>query len=152
MVRKKFNKQECIPVWCVPPALYRTREGGLCPEVSLSKGIFPGGGLCPGGLCPGRSLSRETPLWTGWQTRVKTLPCPKLRLQTVIMIIVDCDKWSIAVSNHSEKSTLFLIFSICQMFSGDYWHFLFRNFSKVEPTNDINEVSMHQWSMFTSRF
>ena len=59
---------------------------------------------------------------------------------------------SIAVSNYSEKSTLFLIFSICQMFSGDYWQFLFRNFSKVEPTNDINEVSMHQRSMFTSRF
>ena len=74
-----------IPVGCVPPALYRT--GG-----SLSRGLFQGG-LCPGGLCPGGSLSggvsvqgvsvRETPLWTVWQTSVKTLPCPKLRLRAV---------------------------------------------------------------------
>ena len=28
------GKQECIPVWCVPPALYRT--GCLCP-----KGVLP---------------------------------------------------------------------------------------------------------------
>ena len=41
-------KQECIPVGCVPSALYRT--GGLCP-----------GGFCPGGLCPGGVSVRETP-------------------------------------------------------------------------------------------
>ena len=45
----KTYKQECIPVGCLPPTLYRT--GGLSP----------GGGLCPGGSQSGGSSIRETP-------------------------------------------------------------------------------------------
>ena len=63
MKQKLINKQECIPVRCVPAALYRTR--GLCPgRVSVQGDLCPRGGLCPGGvsvqggLCPGRSLSK----------------------------------------------------------------------------------------------
>ena len=41
--------QECIPVGCVPPALYRTRGG-------VQEGLCLGVGLCPRGLCPGGSL------------------------------------------------------------------------------------------------
>ena len=32
--------------------------------------------------------SYRDPLWTEWHTRVKTLPCPKLRLRAVIMYLV----------------------------------------------------------------
>ena len=77
--------QECIPVGCVPPALYRIRGGGLCPGRSLSRGgplskrsmsrgvsvrvVFVQGYLSIGSLSRG-SLSRETPssLWTEWLT------------------------------------------------------------------------------------
>ena len=97
MKQKLINKQECIPVRCVPAALYRT--GGLCPgRVSVQGDLCPRGGLCPGGvsvqggLCPGRSLSkvglcpggvlmggalsRETPFPMDRQTPVKILACP----------------------------------------------------------------------------
>ena len=45
----KIITQECIPVGCVPPALYHTWG-------SLSRGVSVQGGLCPGG-----SLFRDTP-------------------------------------------------------------------------------------------
>ena len=80
------GKQECIPVGCVPPALYRTAGG-----------VFLQGGLCPGGLCPGGSLSGWVSVQRGlclrgslsrgvsvrgspWQRPpvniITTLPCP----------------------------------------------------------------------------
>ena len=53
-------------------------QGGLCPRG------------CPGGvsvqgwsLSWGVSLTETSPLWTEWQTGVKILPCPKLRLRAV---------------------------------------------------------------------
>ena len=62
-----------------------------------SQGDVPGpGGGVPG---PGGTLSgTPPPLWTEWQTGVKILPCPRLRLRAVIST---CDlgllqyKWSI---------------------------------------------------------
>ena len=44
-------------------------QGGVCPG-----GVFPGAGVCPGrrSVCP---EGVKTPLWTEWQTGVKTLPC-----------------------------------------------------------------------------
>ena len=43
--------------------------------------------------CPPRATTcaprqPHTPLWTEWQTGVKILPCPKLRLRAVIMSLV----------------------------------------------------------------
>ena len=71
----KFE-QECIPVGCVPPALYRTGEslsgGCLSPGGSLSREVSVQGGLCQGIPFP---VDRKTP--------VKLLPCPKLRLRMV---------------------------------------------------------------------
>ena len=56
LLTRRSYQQECIPIGCVPPALYCT--GGLCP-----------GGLCPEGLCPGGvsfrgvvSVSDDSPL------------------------------------------------------------------------------------------
>ena len=54
-------QQECIPVGCVPSALYHTEglcPGNLCPRGSLSRGVSVQqvsvqGCLCPAGLCPG---------------------------------------------------------------------------------------------------
>ena len=63
-----LNKQECIPVECVPPALYRKRGrgGSLSWGWSLSRGVSV----------------RENPLPpVDRQTPVKILPCPKLRLR-----------------------------------------------------------------------
>ena len=65
-------QQECTPVGCVPPAIYRTG--------SLSRGSLSRRDICPGGLCPGGFLSlTETPssLWTEWQMRVQQYLAPK---------------------------------------------------------------------------
>ena len=48
---QNMDEQECIPVGCVPPVLYRT-GGSLCP----------GGGLYPGGSMSRRGVSiTQTP-------------------------------------------------------------------------------------------
>ena len=60
--KKKYFMQACIPVGCVPHALYRA---GGC--------ICPGGGLCPGGLFPGGVSVRETP-WKEHGTRDRDPP------------------------------------------------------------------------------
>ena len=79
MKQKLINKQECIPVRCVPAALYRT--AGLCPGgVSVQGGLCPrwvsvGGGLIGGGSVHGDPSPMER------QTPVKILACPKLRLR-----------------------------------------------------------------------
>ena len=69
-------KQECIPVGCRLSALYRT--GGLY------LGGLPDRDLPPLDRDP---LDRDhPPPRTEWKTRVKVLPCPKLRLRAVISL------------------------------------------------------------------
>ena len=103
------EKQECIPVGCVPAA-----RGGVCSGRCLLRGVCSGGvsapgglirvvsdlgwcllwgGLLPGGLLWGGLLWGgllwggwytsmhwgRPPLWTEWQTGVKILPWPQLR-------------------------------------------------------------------------
>ena len=70
-------KQEYIPVGCVPPASFAVSWVG--------GGVSGRGGCLPGGCLPRGCLPRGVcyPLWTEWQTGVKTLPCPKLRLWAV---------------------------------------------------------------------
>ena len=72
------EKRECIPVGCVPPALYRT--GGLCPGNLCLGCLWLRGSLSRGSLSRG-SLSDPSPV--DRQTRVNTLPYPKLRLRAV---------------------------------------------------------------------
>ena len=64
----------CLPGGCLP------REGclpgGVCPGGVSARGcVWPG--MClPGGMCIPACTEAETlPLWTEWQTGVKTLPC-----------------------------------------------------------------------------
>ena len=67
-----YSSQENIPVGFVPPSFLVPGEG-ICPTPSV--GRPPVGKPSP---------SRQTPPpWTEWQTRVKKLPCPKLRLRAV---------------------------------------------------------------------
>ena len=93
-------EQECIPVECVPPALYCT--GGLCP----------GGGLCPrvasvqGGLCPS-PLDRQTP--------VKILPCPKLRLQVVTSSGFRCSRDSVSQERNKSWRRPCSFFYVCSL-------------------------------------
>ena len=49
-------KRECIPVGCVPPALYRTVGGGLYPDGSLSGGVSVQGFLSGAGWGRGVGL------------------------------------------------------------------------------------------------
>ena len=73
-------RQECIPVGCALPALYRT--GGLCPGGSLCRGSLSKerrgslsrGSLARGGLCQG-----DPPPPVDRQTPVKLLPCPSVQ-------------------------------------------------------------------------
>ena len=68
------------------------RTVGSLPYMgSLSRGGFYPGGLCPGGWFPVQGVSvqgglcqRETTPPVDRQRSVKILPCPKLRLRTVI--------------------------------------------------------------------
>ena len=90
------DKQECLPVGCVPPARYRMGglcPGGLYPGGSLSRGVSVWGFLSRGSLSRGISVRGGVPLsrgvsvqgvsltempvppWTESQTRVETLPC-----------------------------------------------------------------------------
>ena len=87
---------------CMSRGVSAQGGGGVCPE-----GVCPGeftGGVCQG-VCvcvqgrvhpptqrqtppplPVACWHTHTPLWTEWQTGVKTLPCPKLRLRAVKII------------------------------------------------------------------
>ena len=73
------KRQECIPVGCVPPALYR-----------------------PGGSVSGGPLSGRPPPPVGRQTLVTILPCPKLRLRAVK--ITRYFKLSIEYNHHNILS------------------------------------------------
>ena len=51
---------------------------GVCPGGCLLGGVCPGWCVCPGSgghHPPPRTRGRHPPLWTEWQTGVKTLPC-----------------------------------------------------------------------------
>ena len=61
----KCSKQECIPVGCVSPALYR--KGGLCPQ----------GGLCPGWVCPWVGLCLRDPPVNRMTDRCKNITLPQ---------------------------------------------------------------------------
>ena len=60
-------------VGCVPSAAVAVCwKGGVCPEEGVClQGCLPGAGVCLGRAC----LPDTFPLWTEWQTPVKTLPC-----------------------------------------------------------------------------
>ena len=68
--------KNAIPVGCVPPVHWPhlvVSVGGA----GRRGGVRTRGFVCRGGhACP--------PLWIEWQTLVKILPCPKLRLRAVI--------------------------------------------------------------------
>ena len=86
-------------------------------DASLLGGCLPAGGSPCQGVPPsfvggwvppsGGSPSWETPLWTEWQTGVKILPCPKLRLRAVIrlqqkQIQVETNKSNESKEGHSK--------------------------------------------------
>ena len=95
------KQQECIPVWCVSPALYHTGGGrSLSGGCSLSRGLVSIQGVyVQGGLWqvdpPRRNMGSgcqtesdiipEIPRHgkNDWHTAVKILPCPKLRLRAI---------------------------------------------------------------------
>ena len=59
---------------------------GLPPSCQGESPCRKGRGLPAGGVPPSREgglLDGRPPLWTEWQTGVKILPCPKLRLRAV---------------------------------------------------------------------
>ena len=97
MMSKLFQKQECIPVGCVPSASVAICGEGMClPRgVCLPGGVFQGGCL-PGGCLPGGCLPRgvcipactgaDTPLVDRMTDRRKNITFPQLRLRTVNML------------------------------------------------------------------
>ena len=113
---QNYFKQECIPVGLIPPASVRG-GGGVWLGVSaqgwcLPGGVCLGGWVFPGGCLPGRCLPKGCGCLPGWaglprgvsatplpvdrHTPVKILPCPKLCLRAVMMLLSrHCEKrWS----------------------------------------------------------
>ena len=82
-IGKKMQKQECIPVGCVPPACWLSAWGCL-PGGCVCLGLSAQGGVCPGGISAGGSAQGgvcHTPLWTDrhlWKHNLR-----KLRLRAV---------------------------------------------------------------------
>ena len=75
-----LQRQDCIPVGCVPPACWPHPNMHWAGWVSaqegcLPRGCLPGGVVCPGGLPAQEGWQTPPPLRTEWQTGVKTLPC-----------------------------------------------------------------------------
>ena len=70
------TQQECIPVGCVPSTAMAVFGRGCLPTGVFARGRVSARGWLPGGCLPGEGVSaRHRPLWTEWQTGVKTLPC-----------------------------------------------------------------------------
>ena len=66
----------------------KSASRGVCPTLgglpNLGGSLHPGGSAQTQGVCIQGGVGQTTsPLWTEWHTRVKTLPCPKLRFWTV---------------------------------------------------------------------
>ena len=87
-------KQECIPVGCVPPAAVAVRgvstmQSSPLPPArpphnqAVPRDRAPPGTRPPG---PGTPLGPDTPP-VDRHTPVNILPCPKLRLRPVIIIL-----------------------------------------------------------------
>ena len=86
-----------ITKWQLAGSLNLNKNAGCVPSAAVVVSVCPGGclprrmsaqgGVCPGGclprgVCPGRGcwvsaqgIYQTPPLWTEWQTDVKTLPC-----------------------------------------------------------------------------
>ena len=73
------------------PSMHCRGGGYLTGGVYLPGGVYLAGGLPARGVpAPGGYLPSYSPLWTEWQTGAKILPCPKLRLRTVIINLPVC--------------------------------------------------------------
>ena len=86
--RRRTCEQECIPVGCVPPASVAVSVGegvsawGCVIDTPL--GRHPSAHCMLGYTHPyPLHAGIHIPLWIEWQTGVKTLPYPKLRLRAV---------------------------------------------------------------------
>ena len=80
-----YMLQECLPVGCVPSAAVAVCWWGCLPaRVWLPRGCLPGGCVYPNMHC----RRHPTPLWTEWQTSVKNITFPQLRLRAVINVQV----------------------------------------------------------------
>ena len=84
-------QQDCIPVGCIPPACWPY----VPPYTAQEACLLPGGEVPPwgGGLLRGLSQHalRQTPPPCGqnsWHTLLKILPCPKLRLRAVKILLL----------------------------------------------------------------
>ena len=98
-------KQECIPVGCVPPALYRTGGGSLSKGVSVQEEGSTQGGLCRGrGICPGGCLCHGDPPPCGQINSCENITLPQT-------LFAGCEYWSVIQSimgdeTHSALSPL----------------------------------------------
>ena len=102
-------------VYLVPGGVYLVLGGVPGPEeVYLVPGCVPGrGGWTRSRGCPWSSgvylvllgyMPRHSPLWTEWQTGVKILPCPKLRLRAVK---ISKNKWKSSKKNRQISKKFF---------------------------------------------
>ena len=97
-----INKQDCIPVGCIPPACwpYLLARGG-----AWSRGV-PGWGMSArggGGGIPACTEADPLCEQNSWHTLLKILPCSKLRLRAV-NTSVDNDFSSAVNIIHSTKN------------------------------------------------
>ena len=94
----KQIEQECIPVGCIPPASCSIwwGRGHAWQGARMAGGSCVAEGVCMAGdvrsgehVWQGRACMARMPLCR--QTDVRKLPCPKLRLQVVKILIAEND-------------------------------------------------------------
>ena len=126
----------CLPRGCLPG------EGASAWGWCLPRGVYPGGGVYTS-LNPEADTSLphcvlgHIPLWTEWQTGVKTLPCPKLRLWAVIT----CGG-NYGISSLKQHSAQFNSFDLCWLQRHNFIIILGLIFANVNVLVNLNNISV----------
>ena len=81
---RSYQRQECIPVGCVPSAAVAAGAGGMYPSMHWAVGCLPRGVSAQGRFCPDACWYTH-PLVNRITDRCKNITFPQFRLRTVKM-------------------------------------------------------------------
>ena len=134
----------------------------VCCSSSLPGGVYPGGGLSRGMSAWGCLL--DTPLWTEWQTGVKTLPCSNFVeiLPSGLSASTCAQRFCIPTGYGYKKfkqiplhKGLSVPITSCEVLKTKIWHFCIkltsRGFNRFQQKNKIAFSGnwTHNWPSLT---